>query len=65
MANMSYCRFYNTEMDLRDCYDNMELDGDASGQEIKARKRLIELACEIALAYGDEVDRNIVEEDED
>mgnify|MGYP003442074326 CR=1 FL=1 len=64
MSNMSYCRFYNTEMDLRDCYNDMDLDADASEQEKRARKRLIELACNIALEYGDEVDRNIEESDE-
>ncbi len=24
MANMSYCRFHNTDLDLRDCIDALE-----------------------------------------
>ena len=60
MGNMSYCRFENTLGDLHDCYNNMsEHLEDKSAQEIKARRFLIQLCCDIALAYGDEVDRNI------
>lgn len=62
MANMSYCRFENTLKDLRDCYNNMELDEDASDYEKTAYPALINLCCEIALEYCDEVDRDIIEE---
>ena len=66
MSNMSYCRFRNTLLDLRDCYDNInDLENDEFGgdSESAARRKLIDLCCDIALAYGDEVDRNIQEED--
>jgi hypothetical protein len=46
MPNMSYCRFWNTLQDLRDCFDN--LNDDVSLEEDRARRRLIELCCEIA-----------------
>jgi len=51
MGNMSYCRFENTLYDLQDCYDNMDLSEDASDEEIKARKRLIEVCRDIADYY--------------
>jgi len=43
MANMSYCRFQNTEGDLEDCYDNW--DSPTSEEELDARARLYEM-CE-------------------
>lgn len=58
---MSYCRFRNTLNDLRDCMDNLE-ETDLSPEEKKAREKLIELCVEIALDYGTEVNRDIVEE---
>lgn len=67
MGNMSYCRFRNTLQDLRDCYDNMgeiedtEQEAARYDSETAARKRLIELCCDIALAYGDEVEREVRE----
>ena len=57
MANMTYCRFRNTVDDLQDCYDAM--DEPVSPEEQQARRRLIRLACEIALNYGAEVDIQI------
>jgi hypothetical protein len=56
---MSYCRFENTYNDLRDCAGN--LDEDLSDQELKYKNKLIKLCVEIALDYGHEVDRDIVE----
>jgi hypothetical protein len=62
MPNMSYCRFENTLGDLQDCYDNLDDtgEGELSDSETKARKRLIEMCCDIACDHGDEVDRNII-----
>ena len=54
MSNMSYCRFENTTADLRDCYDNLDVD-DISESEKKARTRLIKLCISIAEDYGHEV----------
>lgn len=58
MANMSYCRFHNTLMDLEDCYEHLN-DTDLSRDEENARARLIEL-CDMMV--GDFKD-NIWEED--
>jgi hypothetical protein len=62
MTNMSYCRFENTLRALQDCSDNMDDtgEGELSDSETKARRRLIEMCCNIACDYGDEVDRNII-----
>lgn len=69
MSNMSYCRFENTLNDLRDCVQHWSDDQDdpdedgyvpkLSRSEDRARKRLLELCCEIAevfggMEYGDE-----------
>ena len=60
MANMSYCRFENTLSDIIDCNNNMDKDG-LSDEELRARKRLIETCIEIALDWGQEVGREVVE----
>ena len=46
--NMSYCRFYNTLQDLKDCYYNIEDVEDMSDEEKRARKQLIEICMDIA-----------------
>ena len=46
--NMSYCRFYNTLQDLKDCYRNIEDVSDMSEEEKQARRKLIQLCCDIA-----------------
>jgi hypothetical protein len=46
MANMSYCRFQNTYLDLLDCSYNLG-DKDLSDSEKNARKNLIELCKEM------------------
>ena len=48
MANMSYCRFRNTLIDLKDCYDNITEIEEMSEDELHARRKLIELCQEIA-----------------
>ena len=60
MSNMSYCRFQNTRLDLRDCKEALD-DGEfesLSGEELHAAKRLIAICQEIAIEYGD-----LIEED--
>ena len=52
MANMSYCRFQNTLIDLRDCYENMD-DEDVSSEEARAREDLIKMCTDIAADFGD------------
>ena len=64
MPNMSYCRFQNTVGDLEDCYDHIDLnENDLSQDEEDARKRLIKICVNIALEYGDQIDREVIESD--
>jgi len=61
---MSYCRFQNTVGDLEDCYDHIDLnENDLSPDEEDARERLIEICVDIALEYGDQIDREVIESD--
>lgn len=46
MANMNYCRFQNTEIDLQDCLEHLN-DEDIKEDEWFARKRLIEICKKI------------------
>ena len=62
MGNMGYCRFENTENDLADVLEHMDEDLE-SESEIKARERLIGLCVDIALDYGHDIDRPVVEAD--
>jgi hypothetical protein len=55
MSNMSYCRFQNTVSDLDDCYENMDEADEISDEEKRSRIRLINLCCQIAQDYGDEI----------
>lgn len=61
MANMSYCRFRNTLMDLQDCYEHM--DDNLSEEEAQDKKILIKICCEIAQDHGHEIDVCLVEEE--
>lgn len=67
MSNMSYCRFQNTRLDLRDCVENFWNIN--SKEEHNARKRLVQLAKEIVELYEqdeEQVDGDFVpSEDED
>ena len=64
MPNRSYCRFQNTVGDLEDCYDHIDLnENDLSPNEEDARERLIEICVDIALEYGDQIDREVIESD--
>lgn len=60
MANMSYCRFENTSIDLEDCLHHMKED-DVTYREEKARKKLIDLCVEIAIDYGHVINREVEE----
>lgn len=42
MANMSYCRFQNTLLDLQACFDHIG-DNDLSPEERQARRQLVDL----------------------
>ena len=67
MANMSYCRFNNTSIDLRDCVDAMQEaetleDMDLSRDELSRLKYMRQLAndfleeCDRLLDNGQEDD---------
>jgi len=57
MGNMAYCMFHNTLQDLQDCYNVIDDDPDKlSESERTARKRLIEICCNIADLCGDEIE---------
>ena len=49
MANMSYCRFENTFMDLEDC--SINLNNVSSESEERYREKLVELCREIVEEY--------------
>lgn len=52
MANMSYCRFYNTLIDMRDCVEALE-DRDISSSEEKSKaKTLLKLVLEFCEDEG-------------
>lgn len=40
MANMSYCRFNNTKMDLEDCFDALREGATLSNEEFRKCKQM-------------------------
>lgn len=65
MANLDYCRFHNTVLELQDCYNHLDdpthtaassdhchASGKLSEDETAARKRLIALCRVITNEYG-------------
>ena len=70
MANMSYCRFQNTELDLRDCNNEMDdaytlNDMDLSSDEYKAMLRLVNLCQDVLDNYERLKNAEEFEEEED
>ena len=65
MSNMSYCRFQNTEIDLRECVSELEYADDLkslelSSDESRAMKRMYSLCSR----YVDEYERlNDIDQD--
>ena len=65
MANMSYCRFENTYIDLKDCYNALcqagsieEIEEKANEYEKKYIRKLVELCKEIVSDFCNEDDDN-------
>lgn len=58
MANMSYCRFYNTRRDLDDCLEALNEDRTLSKEEFKACKQMfgqfIEFLCDEDIVRDDD-----------
>ena len=52
MGNMSYCRFQNTLLDLRDCFEHMD-DDDLGREEEDARRELIDVCIDIVEEFED------------
>ena len=42
MANMSYCRFHNTQLDLEDCIEAIRNEERLSSDEAKAGRHLFD-----------------------
>lgn len=58
MANMSYCRFRNTEFDLGDCLRSLEEQEELSREEYNACKSMFDMI--FSFLY----DEGIIEDDE-
>ena len=67
MANMSYCRFYNTSHDLRDCLDALEEISSFSDIESEDEDRAIHRIAALAQLYLDRYEelQQIAEEQEE
>jgi hypothetical protein len=63
MGNMGYCRFENTVNDMGDCIEVIDETADLSESEEKQRIKFIEACVEVALDYGHEVGRDIMDEE--
>ena len=57
MANMSYCRFRNTEMDLSDCLESLRYQEELSNDEFNACRKMFRKFIDFCL------DEGIIEED--
>jgi hypothetical protein len=55
MSNMSYCRFYNTLQDLKDCAEYLEEHGmsELTSNERTAAKKLVALCGDVAERFGE------------
>jgi hypothetical protein len=72
MSNMSYCRFYNTQIDLEDCQSTMEgqdeyyqCRDDLDDEEYAAFKRLVDNCRAIVDMVDNQNHVFVVEEDDD
>lgn len=52
MANMSYCRWHNTNLDVRDCFEAFHEMEEMSEEEIKCAKRMINNMCKFLQDNG-------------
>jgi len=51
---MPYCRFRNTLMDMRECYNSMQEEEELEAEEDAAKKDIIELCATIVERFGKE-----------
>lgn len=58
MANMSYCRFHNTRIDLEDCLEALNEDRTLSEEEFKACKQMfsqfVQFLCDEDIVRDDD-----------
>lgn len=52
MANMSYCRFHNTKMDLDDCLDALREGDELSKEEFRKCKQMFKNFVEFLTDEG-------------
>ena len=52
MANMSYCRFHNTRIDLEDCLEALNDNEELSAEEFRACKRMFNMFIEFCVDEG-------------
>lgn len=62
MANMSYCRFHNTEMDMADCIKALENGKSLSESEARKCVRMFEEIVDYLYNEGIEIDDDAFEE---
>lgn len=56
MANMSYCRFHNTEMDMSDCIEALEYGNSLSESEARKCIQMFEEIVDYLYNEGIELD---------
>ena len=52
MANMSYCRWHNTNLDVADCFESFCDDQKMSKNEVYCAKDMIRNMCEFLMDTG-------------
>lgn len=65
MANMGYCRFHNTLIDLEDCRDALSEENISSLAEKRKAKRLLAVCKEIADNFDEDYIDSIHTDDEE
>lgn len=64
MANMSYCRFRNTKLDMENCLEAIREEKNLSAEEARAGRRMFEDILDLCRDYGiiDTYDSGVVED---
>ena len=52
MANMAYCRWNNTSIDVEDCFEAFYNGDEMSAEEIRCAKKMVRGMCEFLLDNG-------------
>lgn len=64
MANMAYCRWNNTYLDMLDCFEAFYNEEEMSESEIRSAKYMIHAMCDFLMDNGviEEWDSTLLEE---